>query len=134
MKAIPFINTMLDDQYRVFLLEPFNEQILQTYFDDWFAKDMVGWLKFTNRSNKVSFEFHGEGNHYKIKNPKLVGEKSFTLPYPKNLDQFICDCERCLVTLHWQEDIVTSMDRIVLMDQSEIAEYNKELLIKIDKG
>ena len=134
MKAIPFINTMLDDQCRVFLLKPFKHEDIVYNFKEWSNKDMIGWTKYINYDSKASFEFYGEGNTYKIKNPELVGEKSFTLPYPKNLDQFICDCERCLVTLHWHEDIISSMNRIIFMDQSEIAEYNKELLIKIDKG
>lgn len=133
MKAIQFINTMLDDSYRVFISQPFNQEDIIKNFNGWNDKDMVGWTKFTNYDDKISFEFYGEGNPYKIKNPKLVGDKSFTLPYPKNLDQFICDCQRCLVTLRWQEGIIDSMERIVFMDQSEIANYNKELLIKIDK-
>ena len=133
MKVVPFINTMLDSGYRVFVLKKFSQENILQMFQNWHDKDMVGWTKFTNYDSKTSFEFYGEGNPYKIKNPKLIGDKSFTLPYPKNLDQFICDCHRCFVDLQWQEEIVDSMNRIVFMDQSEISQYNKELLIKLEK-
>ena len=133
MIAVPFINTMLDDSYRVFVSQPFNQEDIIKNFNGWSDKDMIGWTKFTNHEDNVSFEFYGVGNPYKIKNPKLVGDKSFTLPYPKNLDQFICDCQRCSVTLHWQDDVVNSGNRIVLMDRSNICKYNTELLTKIDK-
>jgi hypothetical protein len=133
MKAIPFTDTMLNEQYRVFVLTKFIPSDFIRVFEGWYEKDMIGWTKLTHQDNKISFEFYGEGNPYKIKNPNLVGDKSFTLPYPKNLDQFICDCQRTSVDLQWRFDIVESMDRIVFMNQTEIEDYNKELLIKIDK-
>lgn len=133
MNAIPFIDTMLNEQYRVFVLTKFNQEDIIKIFDGWHDKDMIGWTKFTHQDSKISFEFYGEGNPYKIKNPSLVGDKSFTLPYPKNLDQFICDCQRTSVDLQWRFEIVESMERTVFMLQSEIEDYNKELLIKIDK-
>jgi len=133
MKVVSFINTMLDYEYRVFVLKEFTQEDILLKFQNWNEKDMIGWTKFFNHEDKVIFEFYGKGNPYKIKNPKLIGDKSFTLPYPKNLDQFICDCHRCFVDLQWREDIVEEMNRIIFMDQLEIENYNKELLIKIDK-
>lgn len=133
MKAIEFINTMLNEQYRVFVLREFFQKDILDNFKGWHEKDMVGWNKFFHHDDKITFEFYGEGNAYKIKNPKLIGDKSFTLQYPKNLDQFICDCQRCYVTLHWQENVVDVMDRVMFMDQANICKYNKELLTKIEK-
>lgn len=133
MIAVPFINTMLNDRYRVFILQQFNIDILSLNFKDWHSKDMVKWTKFNNHETNVVIEFYGEGNPYKIKNPKLVGDKTITFPFPKTLDQFICDCHRCLVNLRWQDPIIDSMDRIYFIDQSKIEEYNTELLTKIGK-
>ncbi len=133
MITVPFINTMLDNGYRVFILREFFQKDILENFKGWSEKDMIGWTKFFNHNDKVTFEFYGKGNSYKIKNPKLI-EKSFTLPYPMNLDQFICDCHRCFVDLQWGEDIVEEMNRIVFMDQSNIHQYNKKLLTKIDKA
>lgn len=133
MKAIPFINTMLDDQYRVFILESFNHESIQKYFESWNNKDMISWNKFTTIESTISFEFYGEGNTYKIKNPRIVGNTVHSLPYPKNLEEFICDCQRCLVDLRWNSDIISTMNRVIFMEQSKIEAYNKELLIKIEK-
>lgn len=133
MKAVPFINTMLNEEYRVYVLQPFNQNLITSNFNDWHSKDMVGWTKLTNFESSITIEFYGEGNPYKIKNPNLVGDKIMTFPYPKNLEEFICDCYKCSVDLHWNETIVDSMNRIYFMNQSEIEEYNIELLTKIEK-
>lgn len=133
MKVVPFINTMLDEQYRVYILEKFKHEDIIYNFKEWSSKDMIGWVKFITYDSNISFEFYGEGNPYKIKNPDLIGDKSFRLPYPKNLNEFIYDSQRCFVNLQWHEDIILSMNRIVFMNQSEIEDYNKNTLSKIDK-
>ncbi len=46
MKAIPFIDTMLNEQYRVFVLEEFKQENIKKMFEGWYEKDMIGWTKF----------------------------------------------------------------------------------------
>lgn len=128
MKAVPFINTMLNEQYRVYVLQEFDHKILTDLFTGWKYKDMVGWGKLTD-GDSITIEFHVD--YYKI---TTGNSNSTSFPYPKNLDQFICDCHRCSVNLHWQESIVESMNRPYFIDQSKIEDYNKELLTKIDKS
>ena len=124
---------MLNDEYRVFILQSFHYEMIEGHFEDWNMKDMVGWHKFVNYDSKSSIEFYGHGNPYKIKNPDLVNGSELTLPYPNNLEDFICDCQRCLVNLNWNDPTISIMNRIHFMNQNEIGEYNTKLLQKIEK-
>ena len=137
MIAVPFINTMLNEEYRVFISQEFNHTKLIDLFSGWKYKDMVGWGKLTKIMDVregwgIIIDFHPD--YYKISNQiKHSNNNPQSFPYPQNLDQFICDCHRCLVNLYWQDSIVDSMNRIYFMDQSKIEEYNTELLTKIEK-
>lgn len=134
MIAVPFINTMLNDKYRVFVLSEFTHMEIERFFKDWMLKDMVGWNKMVNYNTDVTIEFYGHGNPYKIKNPKLLnGSSEVTLPYPYNIDEFICDCKRCSVDLEWSDSTISTMNRAYFMEQSELEEYNNKILKQIDK-
>ena len=125
---------MLNQEYRVYILQPFYLEMIEENFENWIMKDMVGWHKFVNHSTKATIEFYGHGNPYKIKNPDLVTGNEFTFPYPNNLDEFICDCERCSVNLLWNNIVISTMSRAFFMNQSEIENYNKKLLEQIEKS
>lgn len=135
MKAVPFINTMLNIQYRVYILETFYHELIEEKFDKWKMKDMVGWHKFVNYDTNITIEFYGHGNPYKIKNPDQVNGSVLTLPYPNSVDDFICDCQRSSVPLYWNQTVIDSSEnRIHFMDQKEIKNNITELLTKIEKS
>lgn len=133
MKSIPFIKTMLNEEYRLFISQTFYHEIIPEKFQDWQMKDMIGWNKLINYNSNATIEFYGHGNPYKIKNPDLVNGSELTIPYPNTIDDFICDCERSLVNLNWNDSVISSMNRIFFMKQTEIEKYNIELLTKIEK-
>lgn len=130
MKVIPFINTILSNRYRVFMLENFNPDKIKNLFEGWEIKNMVGWYKMSSFTDKSIIEFYGEGGLYCIKTPT----NTYNLPYPNNLDDFICDCSRCSVSLTWKRDILHNFNRNEIMDINKIEEYNNNLLRKIGKS
>lgn len=134
IKAVPFIDTLLNEEYRKFINQFFTVELFSNSFKGWKTFDEGSVAKFISSSDKSTIEFFGEGVPYKITNPKLVGDKTFLLPYPKNLDQFICDCERCSVDLHWNSAIVGKFERKCLMKQSELQIYYTNLLDKLGKN
>lgn len=135
MKAIPFIYTMLNEEYRILVNKKFNHLELESLFNNFKLKDMVGWHKVVDYNTNVQILFYGHDNPYKIKNPNLISSRDgFWLPYPQNIDNFICDCQRCLIDLSWNETLITIDNRIHFMKQSEIGEYVKNLLNKIEKS
>jgi|SRR5690242_12779705 len=133
LKAHPFIDTMLNEEYRVFVQQPFTVELFLNSFYGWSGKDLAGWQKYTSVYDKTTIEFFGEKVTYKINNPKLVGDKIFSFPYPKNLDQFICDCQRCLVDLRWNDALTLPLDMKYYMKQDELKKYFDDLLIKLEK-
>lgn len=133
MKAVPFIDTMLNEEYRVFISKEFIHTEIESLFANWKLKDMVGWHKLVSYDTNITIEFYGYGNPYKIKNPDLANGKEYTLPYPYNINQFICDCHRCFVDLEWNDSIISTMNRTYFMRQSELEEYNNKILEQIEK-
>lgn len=127
-----FIDTMLNNQYRDFVSQEFNHKEIEYCFQNWILKDMINWDKLSNYDSKITIEFYGHGNPYRIKNSKQVGGE-YNLPYPKTINDFISDCLRCSVDLSWNDNIVQSMNRTVFMKQSDIKDYNKNLLTSIEK-
>lgn len=129
MKAVPFISTMLNDEYRNLVSGEFDQKKINQLFSNWYYKDMVTWEIIKNHIDNTILEFYGDGNKYKIKRD---GETS-TLPYPKTINEFICDCNRCEVKLEWNNEITSNKNRIIFMNQDEIEKYNIELLTTIEK-
>jgi hypothetical protein len=127
MIANPFIRTMLNEEYRSFLLTSFNPQLIPEYFQGWDSIDMGGWCKITTVG--VELEFKTSTNQYKIK----FGGNIYLLPIPKNLDDFICDCNRCSVNLIWNFNIVQRFGKKCLNDRDNIQGDIESLLKKIDK-
>lgn len=133
-KAIPFIDTMLNEEYRIFLTQAFTVDVFLYTVKGWTTYDQSPYFaKYTNSFDKSTIEFFGHATPYKITNPKLVGDKTFMFPFPKNLDQFVCDCERCFVDLHWNESVENIIDKKYMMKQTEIQAYYELLLTKIEK-
>lgn len=133
IKATPFIDTMLNEEYRVFISQQFNINLFTDHVKGWRTYDEGTHAKYVNSHDKSTIEFFGNDAPYKITNPKLVGDKTFMFPFPKNLDQFICDCERCLVDLHWNESVTSKFDLKHLMKQADLPNYYEQLLIKLNK-
>lgn len=134
--ASPLIDTMLNEEYRVFVQQPFDVDVFINSFYGWktYSEESIyTGAKFSNIYDKSTIEFFGGKSPYKITNPKLVGDKTFLFPFPNNLDNFICDCTRCFVDLHWNDEVLRIYDRKHLLKQSELPQFFENLLIKLEK-
>lgn len=142
-KSIPFINSSRRKEYLEFVCQPFNIGMVglvngeshnnQTpYFFDWLGASMVHWIKFNN--DKFTIEFYVNGSSYKIINNRNIEEREFKFPFPKTLDHFISDTQRCGIELEWSDHVIKCNDIKNILSQSDYKTYIDDLLNSIGKG
>lgn len=135
-KSISFIEVEESSkEYKDFLLQPFNVGNLYFFnehsdvlFLDWKGTDMNGWYRFVNPNNDAVLEFHND--EYKIK----LRSGIFKFPIPKNVNEFISDCNRVGLDLYWNPIKMNSLFEMkIYLEEKESKEYYKQLLTKIEK-
>ena len=145
MIAVPYIETLGNFTFRIFLLKEFKFELLNSIFYDWNEIEMPYGKKYVNypieKRNDINIElpqsyiieFYSENLPYKIINPILKGQKSFIFPYPNNINEFICDCQRCFVHLQWENSIVNEFGLKNVFKQKELQNYTNRILKNINK-
>jgi len=136
-KAFSYINLeVLSKEYKDFLLQKFevgnlfyiNEDV-QQLFIEWSGKNMEGWYKVVNIYKDITFNFFSD--EYKI----FTKTKTGTFPFPRNLNDFISDCERMNIDLYWNIPYLdTLFPTKIYMKIDDMKQYYKELLTKIGKS
>ena len=137
VKVNSYLKTTGNSKIKELLINPFNIVILYSddpeilLFEKWNQVNMGNYEKLTY--GNYTIKYYGNDLPYEITNNNLIGQKTFQLPCPKNIDQFISDCERCDVDLFWTQNIIDQYDLKYLMTTKEFKEYINNLLIKINK-
>lgn len=121
MKVTPFIQTIHNDKYLEFILQKFEITKLKTIF-----------IFLNEDDNKI--EFNDNKFHYFIYNFTAIEPITYKLPLPIILDDFINDCHRCGITLHWSEKILKKFVIKDILDKNEVEKYYSDFLIKINKS
>ncbi len=133
-----FINTIGDEDYRQFLNQNFNIDMLypilgdnsnDTLFYGWRGKDMGSWHKFTDEYGNV-LEIYP--NTIKIKKHKDV--VSYELPHPTTLNMFIEDMYRFDIKLFWAKWVDENFEPKQYLNKDNIKTYWMKLLEKMDKS
>ena len=135
--AKSFINSSQRNEYFDFVNQQFNiEMILQdkikkndVIFYGWDGNEMSGgWFNLTNYSEKCEIEFYA--THYNILNKKKNNNQKYSFPFPKTINDFISDCERCDIVLYWSEFAIKSfLPRTILCNEDLNNYYNNILTI-----
>ena len=138
-KAVPYIDSVGKKEYQKILLQLFNISFLirtnknfdDTLFHGWSGMEMAGsWYKLENFEEKTTIEFYSTYYHVM---KKFGLQTKYVLPLPRTLNDFISDCNRCDVNLWWNENAIKQYTPKVLLIQSDIDLYYKDILIKIGK-
>jgi hypothetical protein len=132
IKVAPYIQTLRTEEFKMFLSLPFNFNTLNpqnelTLFDCWRSKDMVNWHKYTN-DDKIVLEVYAES--YNI----IVKSKTYTLPTPITINDFIGDMNRFNIQLYWTNWIDENFEPKDYLCKDEIRMYYFNLLNKLDKS
>jgi len=132
IKVVPFIQTIGSEKFREFLTGPFqfeslHSDNLQILFDGWRSKDMATWFKYTNDDN-IILEVYAE--EYIIKN----NSKSYTLPYPRTINDFINDMNRFGIQLYWNNWINENLEPKDFLHKDKIFDYYFNLLDALNKS
>lgn len=140
--VVPFFESTRSEEYRKFLDQPFHigmvgfvdsesHENINPVFHDWMGKAMVGWIKFTHE--KFRIEFYEGNTIYKIFNPNLRLQREYTFPFPRNINDFVCDCNRCDINLQWSDFIFKEVDIKHIVSNKDYRGYIQELLKEIGK-
>lgn len=134
-KVATYIETIGCEMFRKFISLPFsvnllynitNEEGINVIFDGWFGKDISSWIRFKNEENVV-LEFYPD--NYKIN----VKSKTYILPLPKTINDFINDMDRFGVELFWNQWIEDNFEPKDYLRVDDIPKYFTNLLIKMKK-
>lgn len=133
IKTVPFIETIGTQKFKEFLNSPFSFEQLYSFngqtimFDGWRGKNMNSWFKYTNDDNFI-LEVYAETYNLKTKN------KSYVLPHPKTINDFINDMMRFDIQLYWNEWIDDNFEPKDYLHKNEIRNYYVDLLKKMNKS
>lgn len=134
--AQPFISGNFNKFRQEFFSQPFKTSMLgrinTNHVDNSF---FMGWNgSSTNKITRYSkddcvIHFFGKHKPYEIK----LNNHTFVLPYPQNLDEFICDCKRCNIDLRWNVSIFDDLDPALILSIQDYQNYITDILRKLDK-
>jgi hypothetical protein len=132
IKVAPYIQTIRTEEFKKFLSLPFNFNTLNpqnelTLFDCWRCKDMVNWHKYTN-DDKIVLEVYAESYNITVKS------KTYTLPNPTTINDFIGDMNRFNIQLYWTNWIDENFEPKDYLRKDEIRMYYFNLLNKLGKS
>jgi len=137
MKVVPYIFTLGCEKFRLFLIQPFNIDMLSSVtnnnlinilFDGWHGKDMVNWYKFIN-NDKIILEFFS--TYYLI---KTESRSLSRLPIPLTINDFINDMTRFNIQLYWTNWIDKNFEPKDFLNKNDISKYYVDLLDKMGKS
>lgn len=137
-KVAPYIETNCSEIYKLFILEPFNINMLfnvdknvqtSVIFNGWRGKNMGSFYKFTNEEN-IILEFYS--NIYIAIFPNKTVQQ--TMLSPVTLNDFINDMSRINVPLYWDDWIDDHFEPCEYLNKNEIKEYFAKLLNQLDKA
>ena len=136
IKIVPFILTIGSEKFREFLTQPFQFDLLysdniQILFDGWRCKDMATWFKYTNDDNFI-LEVYAET--YIIKTEMNVKTKTFVLPHPRTINDFINDMDRFGIQLYWNNWVNENFEPKYFLHKDEIRNYYFNLLDTLGKS
>jgi len=137
VKAVSYIDLeILSKEYKDFLLHKFElgnlfpDSVTPLYFLGWKGTQMFNWYKVINTFNR-DWLFEIFPNEYKIH----VKNNIYSFPFPRNLNDFISDCDRIGINLYWNtEELDKIFDTKIYMPIKDIEIYYKDLLTKIGKA
>ena len=136
IKTAPLIDTLGKIKYRNFLAQPFTIDLLfpmldnntVPIFDCWRGKNMMNWYRFVDENKTIVLEFYPD--YYNIK----YNNNNQQQILPKNINDFINDMNKINFQLYWNDDILNLLDPMDILNVSEIEDYYRTLLLKIDKS
>ena len=126
IKVTPLIATLGTEPYKILLSMPFDFKMLETQFSGWEEVVEDYYDKYTCGKALVAVL----PNHYEI----VMLEKTYFLPLPITINDFVNDMRRLEIDLYWGEWIDKDFRPQDYLPQNEIEGYYMELLTKIDKG
>lgn len=138
LKAVPFIETIGDSEFKTFLSKEFSFKMLASVtvdttvdviFAEWRGKNMGSWFRFKNDDN-VILEIYS--NDYIIKHPK--NEEKIQLPLPVTINDFINDMNKFHIQLYWSGFIDINFEPKQYLNINNIRNYYTELLDKMEKS
>ena len=136
IKVVPFIETIGSEKFHEFLTRPFQFELLysdnqQILFDGWRSKDMATWYKYTNDDNFI-LEVYAET--YVIKTEMNVQSKTYTLPHPRTINDFINDMNRFGIQLYWNNWVNENLEPKDFLHKDKIFDYYFNLLDTLNKS
>jgi hypothetical protein len=140
-EALNILDSVDKKGYKAFLLQDFEVGILfniyidkhsKIIFDGWKGMEMAGlWYKAENFETKTYLEFYD--TYYNIDVQKRSKREKYTFPYPRNINDFITDCNRCGVKLYYHMDALEKYSPSLLLKGEDMNEYYLNILEKIGK-
>lgn len=131
IRVIPFIQTICDEDFKIFLMNEFDFNMLynvegdvkiDVLFDGWKGRDMSSWYKFRCIHNDIEIEVYP--THYTISNNK----NKTKLSLPITINDFINDLSRLNVELFWVKEIDEIFEPKQYLHKERIKEYYIDLL------
>lgn len=136
-EALNFLDSVGKEDYKAFLLQNFEVGMLfdldnSFIFDGWTGTEMVGcWYKADNFETKSYIEFYD--TFYNVEVKKGNKREKYTFPYPRTINDFITDCNRCGIVLYYHMNALEKYKPITLLTGKSLDEYYTDVLIKIEK-
>jgi hypothetical protein len=135
IKVVSYIQTMGSEKLKTFLVLPFITDMIypicnkstEILFSGWRGKDMGTWHKFTN-DDKIVLEFYAETYNINVRT------KTYTMPIPKTINDFINDMDRFGIQLYWSEWMDNNFEPKEYLYKDEIQKYFGDLLKKMGKS
>lgn len=135
MKIVTYIKTINSVAYKSLLLKPFNINLLYdfngddlTIFDGWKGRCINdSWFSLSNDNDDI-IEYYPA--YYMVK----LNNKSYKLPIPITINDFINDMDRCGIDLYWKESVLLGLQPQDYLSTEQIIKHYKDSLLKIDKS
>ena len=131
LRATNYNKTMLDNAYNEHIMHGFSVLELEDMFSNIKIKDFGEYYKIRSHfDRKLEITLNKEGLTYDI---QYDGLNRF--PYPKNFNDFICDCDRCSIDLYWNVDYLYEKKIKIqsVINRNLIEETVVKMLMIIDK-
>lgn len=139
-KVVSFFQSTKSDEYMKFLMQTFKIGMLGCIDNEKINNIeplFYGWIGGKIDNNFFSFKKDNTRIDFKLKTYNIFNLKSkeqFSFPYPRNINDFICDCERADIDLHWSDFSIKTNEIKNIISIYTHKTYVNNLLEKIGKN
>ena len=133
-KAMPYIYTIGTKEYKNFVLQTFNIELIQTLFVGWKLIKDENNIKLINEKGTILLTFHPQLYifvYYRIDFMEKT-QYYYDLSVPKTLNDFISDLHRC--NLIWNDEALKNLTPKDYLPENDVESFYRKSLNEIEKN